>query len=65
MSAALLLALIGYVVTHFELVVGGEPGEKLGLLVVLVASFLGGLIVATVMRVADPERFARLGGTSR
>ena len=64
-SAALLLALTGYVVANFELVVGGEPGEKLGLLLVLAATFVAGLVVATVLKVRDPERFARLGGSSR
>jgi amino acid transporter len=64
-AAALLLGLLAYVVTHFELVVGGEPGEKVGLLIILVVSFAAGVMVATVIRTKDPERFERLGGTGR
>jgi amino acid transporter len=64
-SAVCLLTLIGYVVAHFELVVGGAPGQKLGLLVVLAVSFLAGLATATVIKSKNPQRYRRLGGTSR
>lgn len=64
-SAGLLLLLTAYVVANFELVVGGEPGEKLGLLAILVGAFVLGVGIATFIKAKDPQRFERLGGSSR
>lgn len=48
-------------VLHFDLVVGGEPGQNLGLLIVLAASLVIGAGLALYFRSARPLIFARLG----
>lgn len=49
------------VVMHFELVVGGDAGQSLGLLLVLAAALLGGVAVATYFRYSRPKIYERLG----
>jgi hypothetical protein len=48
-------------VLHFDLVVGGEPGQNLGLLAVLAASLVVGSVLAVYFRSARPETFKALG----
>jgi len=48
-------------VLHFDLVVGGEPGQNLGLLTVLAASLVIGVGVALYFRATKPRVFAGLG----
>ncbi|WP_043807109.1 APC family permease [Rhodococcus triatomae] len=48
-------------VLHFDLVVGGAPGQNLGLLLVLAASFAIGAGTAVYFRYAKPDVFASLG----
>ncbi|ORA39078.1 APC family permease [Mycobacterium aquaticum] len=48
-------------VLHFDLVVGGEPGQNLGLLIVLAASLVIGAGLALYFRSAKPRIFAGLG----
>lgn len=60
-SAAALIWLVIFSVSNFDLVVGGQPGENLGLLVVLGASFTAGLVVAAILRSRKPDIYQRLG----
>lgn len=48
-------------VRHFDLIVGGAPGQNLGLLLVLAASVAVGAGLATYFRYAKPGVFAGLG----
>lgn len=48
-------------VTHFDLVVGGAPGQNLGLLSVLAISLITGCAVAFYFRRRKPDLFAGLG----
>ncbi|OMB97340.1 permease [Mycobacterium sp. NS-7484] len=48
-------------VLHFDLVVGGAPGQNLGLLVVLAASLVVGCALALYFRSTRPEIFKALG----
>lgn len=48
-------------VVHFDLVVGGAPGQNLGLLLVLGASLVIGAGLALYFRSAKPQVFAGLG----
>ncbi|MBG6095826.1 APC family permease [Nocardioides luteus] len=54
-------ATVVFAVLNFELVVGGPPGQNLGLLVVLAAFLVGGSLLAVYFRQFKPEIFARLG----
>ena len=51
------------VLMHFELVVGGDSGQSLGLLLILGTSLVGGIIVAVYFRYARPEIYAELGAS--
>lgn len=53
-----------YAIVRFELLVGGEPGEYLWLLLIPAASFVIGAGVATYYWKTKPELFARLGRAS-
>lgn len=48
-------------VLHFDLVVGGAPGQNLGLLAVLAASLIIGAALALYFRFTNPRVFAGLG----
>lgn len=64
-APALAIAALGptvvLAVLHFDLVVGGAPGQNLGLLLVLAASLVIGAGLALYFRSAKPQVFARLG----
>lgn len=49
------------VVLHFELVVGGNAGQSLGLLIVLGAALFGGMVLAIFFRYSRPRLYAGLG----
>lgn len=49
------------VVMHFDLVVGGDAGQSLGLLLVLGIALTGGIGTALYFRVSRPEVYSRLG----
>lgn len=49
------------VVLHFELVVGGNSGQSLGLLLILGVALLGGMGTAVYFRYRRPAIFERLG----
>lgn len=53
--------IIVLVVMHFELVVGGDSGQSLGLLLVLGIALTGGIGTAVYFRLSRPEVYARLG----
>jgi amino acid transporter len=56
-----LTAVTGYAIVRFELLVGGDPGEYLWLLLIPASSFIVGAGVAAHYRKSRPELFARLG----
>ncbi|MGO4806500.1 APC family permease [Arthrobacter sp. 2MCAF15] len=56
-----LTAVVVFAIMRFELVVGGEPGQNLGLLYVLGASLLLGTLVAAYFRWAKPQIYQGLG----
>lgn len=60
-SAIALTAVVVFAIMRFELVVGGEPGQNLGLLFVLGASLLLGILFATYVRSAKPQIYEGLG----
>jgi amino acid transporter len=51
------------VVMHFELVVGGDSGQSLGLLLILGTSFVGGILAAVYFRFLRPQIYAELGAS--
>ncbi|MCG2621859.1 APC family permease [Arthrobacter sp. I2-34] len=53
--------IIVLVILHFELVVGGDAGQSLGLLLVLAGALVAGMAAAIYFRIARPEIYARLG----
>lgn len=53
-----------YAIVRFELLVGGEPGEYLWLLLIPAASFVIGAGVATYYWKTKPDLFVRLGRAS-
>lgn len=65
LSALSLAAVLIYVLFNFEYVVGGEPGENLPMLLVLVLAFVSGVVVASYLRIKHPADYERLGGTDR
>lgn len=56
-----LTAVVVYAIVRFELLVGGEPGQYLWLLLIPAAAFVGGGAVAAYYRQAKPQLFDRLG----
>ncbi|WP_327313504.1 hypothetical protein [Streptomyces sp. NBC_01235] len=56
-----LKAVVVYAISHFELLVGGYPGQYLWLLLIPAANLVAGCIVAARFRQSKPERYARLG----
>ncbi|MDR7159880.1 APC family permease [Arthrobacter sp. BE255] len=60
-SAVALTAVVVFAIMRFELVVGGEPGQNLGLLYVLGASLVLGILFAAYVRSAKPQIYSRLG----
>lgn len=60
-SAVALTAVVVFAIMRFELVVGGEPGQNLGLLYVLGASLVLGIVVAAYLRSVKPQIYRCLG----
>ncbi|MDN7779612.1 APC family permease [Burkholderia orbicola] len=60
-SAVLFVALVVLVGKHFELLVGGEPGQSTWMLYSLCAVQIFGMALAVYFRKAKPEVFRRLG----
>lgn len=58
--AALSLVIV-LVIVHFELVVGGDAGQSLGLLLILGAALLLGIAAAVFFRFSRPAIYGRLG----
>lgn len=65
LSFLALATVVVLTVMHFELVVGGEPGENIWLLYVLLGTLVTGVAVAAYFRSAKPERYRALGRTDR
>jgi hypothetical protein len=61
LAIAVLAPTIVLAVLHFDLVVGGAPGQNLGLLAILAASLVIGAGLAAYFRSAKPRVFAGLG----
>jgi amino acid transporter len=61
LATAALGTTVVFAVMNFELVVGGAPGQNLGLLVVLAAFLAGGAALALYFRSFKPDVFAGLG----
>ena len=53
--------IIVLVIMHFELVVGGDPGQSLTLLLVLGGALVSGISAAAYFRFSRPEIYAGLG----
>lgn len=64
-SAISMSAIFVYVILNFEQVAGGSPGENLSLLLILAAAFVGGLVIASVLKKNRPDQYLRLGGSTR
>ncbi|TCV66246.1 APC family permease [Pseudomonas fluorescens] len=62
-STVFFVALVGLVTYHFDLLVGGEPGERRWMLYCLVAILLAGMALAQFYKFKRPEIFERLGRT--
>jgi amino acid transporter len=60
-AAAALGTTVVLAVLHFDLVVGGTPGQNIVLLVVLALSVVTGVGLALYFRSSRPELYARLG----
>lgn len=56
-----LAALTIFAMMNFDLVVGGQPGENLGLLAALVIVFTVGVVVAVILRIKNPAGYLALG----
>lgn len=63
-AAVAMTCLVVFALANFDLVVGASSANVV-LLAVLGASFVGGLIVAAVMKARRPNDFANLGGAGR
>ncbi|MBE7191115.1 APC family permease [Gordonia polyisoprenivorans] len=57
----ILSAVVIFAIVRFDLLVGGEPGQNLWMLLILVVFLLAGCGVALHMKRNRPELFARLG----
>lgn len=64
-SAICMSAIFVYVILNFEQVAGGSPGENLSLLLILALAFVGGLLIAMLLKVSRPDEYLRLGGSAR
>lgn len=62
-SSVIFVALVVLVAMHFELLVGGEPGERTWMLWCLIAVLLFGAVLAQFFRRFNPATFAKLGRT--
>ncbi|CDO31008.1 APC family permease [Mycolicibacterium porcinum] len=60
-AMAVLVPTLALAVLHFDLVVGGAPGQNVGLLLILAASAVIGAMLALYFRAYRPEIFAALG----
>lgn len=60
-AIAVLIPTLVLAVLHFDLVVGGAPGQNLGLLLVLAASITIGAVLALYFRARKPHIYASLG----
>lgn len=60
-SLIVLGAVVVFAIARFDLLVGGEPGENLWMLLVLVAFLVAGSSVALYFKRSRPEWYARLG----
>lgn len=50
-----------FALLHFELIVGGEPGENIGLALILAGSFFAGIVLTLYFRFAKPHLYHGLG----
>ncbi|OBG86245.1 permease [Mycobacterium sp. E802] len=60
-AIAILVPTLVLAVLHFDLVVGGAPGQNVGLLLILAASAVVGALLARYFRACKPSIFAALG----
>jgi amino acid transporter len=60
-ATAILAAVVIFAIVRFDLLVGGEPGQNLRMLLVLVAFVAAGCVVAQYMKTNRPDLYARLG----
>ncbi|WP_301122222.1 APC family permease [Mycolicibacterium fortuitum] len=60
-GSAVLAAVVIFAIIRFDLLVGGEPGQNIWMLLILVVVIAAGCIVAQYMKRNRPELFARLG----
>ncbi|MNI83402.1 hypothetical protein D3C73_1401990 [compost metagenome] len=60
-STVFFVGLVGLVTYHFDLLVGGEPGERRWMLYCLIGVLLAGMALAQFYKFNRPEVFARLG----
>jgi amino acid transporter len=60
-AIVVLVPVLVMAVLHFDLVVGGAPGQNTGLLLILAASLAIGVVLALYFRASKPRTFAALG----
>jgi hypothetical protein len=60
-SSVFFIGLVGLVAYHFELLVGGEPGERTWLLYCLVGVLFAGMALAQYFKRNRPAVYERLG----
>lgn len=65
LASVALAAVVILTVMHFELVVGGKPGQNLWLLFMLAGTLLAGIAVAAYFRATRPKRYLALGRADR
>jgi amino acid transporter len=65
LASVALAAVVVLTVMHFELVVGGKPGQNLWLLFMLAGTLLAGIAVAAYFRATRPKRYLALGRADR
>lgn len=60
-SSVFFIGLVGLVAYHFELLVGGEPGERIWMLFCLIGVLVAGMTLAQYFKYNRPEVFKRIG----
>ena len=65
LASVALAAVVILTVMHFELVVGGKPGQNLWLLFMLTGTLLAGTAVAAYFKATRPKRYLALGRADR
>ena len=60
-ASVTLAAVVVFAIVRFDLLVGGEPGERLWMLLILLAFPVAGSLVARYLKQRKPDLYQRLG----